>query len=40
MRTLYESLFDIDGNIDNIDYDVSSMGKMCIKSVVVKIFDG
>ena len=35
-----EGIFDIDGNIDNIDYDVSSMGKMGIKSIVVKIFDG
>lgn len=40
MKTLFESLFDIDSNIDNIDYDVSSMGKMGIKSIVVKIFDG
>lgn len=40
MRTLYESLFDIDDNIDNMDYDVSSMGKMGIKSIVVEIFDG
>lgn len=40
MKTLYESLFDIDDNIDNVDYDVSSMGKMGIKSIVVKIFDG
>lgn len=37
---LMESIFDIDGNIDNIDYDVSSMGKMGIKSIVVRIFDG
>lgn len=37
---LKESIFDIDGNIDNIDHDVSSMGKMGIKSVVVRIFDG
>ena len=37
---LKESIFDIDNNMDNIDYDVSSMGKMGIKSVVIKIFDG
>ncbi len=37
---LKESIFDIDDNMDNIDHDVSSMGKMGIKSVIVKIFDG
>lgn len=37
---LKESIFDIDDNIDNIDHDVSSMGKMGIKSIVLKIFDG
>lgn len=40
MKTLFESLFDIDDNIKGIDYSVSSMGKMGIKSIIVKIYDG
>jgi hypothetical protein len=40
MKTLYESLFDEEDQLDSIDHNVSAMGKMGIKSIIVKIFDG
>ena len=40
MKSLYESIFDEEDQLDSIDHNVSAMGKMCIKSIVVKIFDG
>ena len=40
MKTLYESIFDEEDQLDSIDHNVSAMGKMGIKSIIVKIFDG
>ena len=40
MKTLYESIFDEEDQLDSIDHNVSAMGKMGIKTIVVKIFDG
>lgn len=40
MKTLYESIFDEEDQLDSIDHNVSAMGKIGIKTIVVKIFDG
>ena len=40
MKTLYESIFDEEDQLDSIDHNVSAMGKMGIKSIIVRIFDG
>lgn len=40
MKTLYESIFDIDDNIKDIDHSISSMNKLEVKSIIVKIYDG
>ena len=39
MRTLYESLFDIENNIDNIDYTVSSIGRLGVRYIIPRIFE-
>lgn len=31
---------DVDNNIEDIDYTISSMNKLGVKSIIVKIFDG
>lgn len=40
MKTLYESIFDVDDNIKDIDHSVSSMNRLGVKSIIVKIYDG
>lgn len=40
MKSLYESIFDEKDQLDSIDYNVSAIGKMGIKSIIVKIYDG
>ena len=39
MRTLYESLFDIEDNMDNIDYTVSAMNKIGVSYIMPVIFE-
>ena len=39
MKSLYESIFDIDDNIEDMSYTVSSMNRLGIKSIIVTIFD-
>lgn len=38
MKTLYESLFDIDDNIDALDYHTTQCGRMGIKSITLSVF--
>lgn len=40
MKSLYESIFDVDDNIKGVDYNISSMNKLDMKSIIVKIYDG
>lgn len=38
MKTLYESIFDIDDNIDAVGYESTHCGKLGIKSITLSIF--
>ena len=38
MKTLYESIFDIDDNIDAVGYATTQCGKMGIKSITLSVF--
>ena len=38
MKTLYESIFDVDDNIDAVGYESTHCGKLGIKSITLSIF--
>lgn len=38
MKSLYESIFDVEDNIDAVDYYTTQCGKMGIKSIALSVF--
>lgn len=39
MKSLYESIMDVDDKIENMDFAISSMNKLDVKSIILIIFD-